>query len=117
MLLNLLNSIRTCFSGNGGINRRRHKRHRRCTLITLQILDDDLSTIGKPFWGMSNDFGHRGLGFTCSQPITHTLIRITIPEDSFSAIASIRYRRANDDAASLYLFGAEFIDDFACHER
>ena len=66
---------------------------------------------------MSQNISQMGIGFVCSEPVSTNYIRITIVEDSFSAIGLIRHSRLLEGEVQQYFVGVEFIDDYACHER
>ena len=115
--VNLFAMIKSRFATTGYENRRRHQRFSRVTLLTIQFLDDDLSIIGQPFWGMSQDISESGIGFLSQTPITANYLRVTVVEDDYSAIAIVRHTRMFDESTSKYFVGVEFLDDYSCHDR
>lgn len=115
MLTEILGVTRSLFCFGSVDNRRRLKRHQRCTLLTLRELDDDLSPIGSSKWAMSRDINEAGIGFVCRDEIRSTYLRVLIVEDNYSAIGIVRHSRRMADGE--YFIGVEFLDDDACHER
>ena len=117
MLTNLFSSVRRILGLSAGEDRRRYRRHKRCTLLTLQELDDDLSAIGQTKWAMSRDVNDHGIGFVAAEPIASNYIRVTIVEDKSSAIGQIRHSRPLPGAEESWFVGVEYLDDDVCHER
>ena len=95
-------------------DRRRYRRHQRRTMLTIQVLDDDLSAAGQTLWGMSVNISPGGIGLECEDPLNTNLLRITIRQDATSYIAAVRHRRKTESG---WFVGVEFLDDDACHER
>lgn len=117
MLLNILAAARSLFSPSMGANRRRYRRYRRCTLVTIQELDNDLSPLAGIKWAMSRDIHHHGIGLICPQRIDVTYVRVTVMEDKFSKIGVVRHCQPADDGGSTYLIGIEFLDDEVCQQK
>ena len=117
MLSKIYDAMRTCLSPTATDNRRRWTRRPRCTLLTLQELDDDFSMVGNVKWAMSRDINGMGIGFVCSEPIACNYIRVTVVEDDFSAIGIVRHSRLLNEEQQQYFVGVEFLDDYICHER
>jgi hypothetical protein len=116
MLSKFYHAIRTCFGPTSAQNRRRWSRRKRCTLLTIQELDDDLSSVGNSKWAVSRDISQMGIGFVTKETVSFNYVRVTIVEDNYSAIGIIRHARLLDDQDQ-YFVGVEFLDDYACHER
>jgi len=117
MLTNLFSSARRMLGFSHVENRRRYRRHKRCTLLTLQELDHDLSVIGQSKWAMSRDINDYGIGFVISGPIHSQYIRVTVVEDNFSAIGVIRHSRQLSGDEESYFVGGEYLDVEVCHVR
>ena len=115
MLSKIYDAVRICLGPTGADNRRRWTRRKRCTLLTLQELDDDLSMAGNAKWAMSQDISGMGIGFVCSNPIACNYIRVTVVEDNFSAIGIVRHSRLLNEDQTQYFVGVEFLDDYTCH--
>ena len=116
MLFSILAAACSLFRRSNVENHRRSKRFKRCTLLTLQELDDDLSPIGQTKWAMSRDVNRHGIGFVSRDQIDSTYIRVTVVEDNFSVIGIVRHSRVLPGGEALFV-GVEFLDDEFCHER
>lgn len=115
MLLQTLNTCKRLFAGMrtkgdsaDSENRRRYRRRTQCKMLTIQLLDDDMSGTGRSAWGVSRDISRGGIGFTHSHPIDANFLRITIQESGEAYLAEVRHSRMLDETT--WFSGVEFVE-------
>ncbi len=91
-------------------SRRRHRREPKSISLRIQPLDLDYRPDGEPFWAVSRDISHKGLGFVNPEPVVHEFVRIGLFEQEIAVIAKVCHSTSIGVKYPLFLVGVQFLD-------
>lgn len=89
---------------------RRSNRQFKTLAVFVQPLDENMMEEGEPFWAVSRDINHMGIGLICYSVIEAPFVRLSLLKDSICIEGKVRHNTSVGHQFPLFLTGVEFLE-------